>query len=279
MHDLAGFDSNLLIVLELLLRERSVSRAAQELGVTQSAVSHALARLRKIFGDPLLTRRGNAMARTPVAEGLQPRVQAAVRSIREVVHPNPGFAPSEARGRLRLGLDAWGSWVFGPRLGELLREAAPGVRVRLEPGPASRMDRNAWQRCDGVLTQHRPAPGFRALRSWTQSWRVVVPPWGDGPWVRIASWEAPKLFDGVRPGPRRLRPVFTDLEGWQRWAEPGRAAVPEAVATCLLQLGWGDEGPVEGVQTTHSLVAASPPAPLVSWLSARLELPATEDPF
>jgi DNA-binding transcriptional LysR family regulator len=271
MHDLAGFDSNLLIVLELLLRERSVSRAAKELGVTQSAVSHALARLRKMFGDPLLTRRGNGMARTPVAEGLQPRVQAAVRSIREVVNPSPGFAPSEARGRLRLGLDGWGLRVFGAQLGCLLRTQAPGIRVRTEPGPAAGGDRNGWQRCDGVFTQLRPASGFRALRTWRQTWRVVSPPWGDGVWVRLAAWERPKLLDGLCP--TRLRPVFQDLESWQRLGEPGRAAVPQAVATELLAQGWTDHGVAKGIETEHHLVAANPPLPLVSWLAARLEIP------
>lgn len=272
MHDLAGFDSNLLVVLDLLLRERSVSRTAQQLGVTQSAVSHALGRLRKIFGDPLLTRSGNSMDRTPVAEGLQPRVQTAVRGIRDVLSPSPGFTPSEARGRLRLGLDTWGLRVFGGQLGRILAAQAPRVRVRIEAGPTSRGDRSRWQRSDGIVTQCRPAPGFKALVSWSQAWRIVVPPWGDGDWVRLSGWEPPQLLRALREA-RSPRSVFPDLETWQSLRVPGRAAVPEAVLPPLLDGAWRDQGQAEGIETTHHLVAASPPVPLVSWLSARLALP------
>ena len=78
--NLAGLDLNLLPVLEALLRLRNVTRAAAEVGLSQPAMSRALARLREIFDDPLLVRIGGGLAPTPAAEALQPKVAARSRA-------------------------------------------------------------------------------------------------------------------------------------------------------------------------------------------------------
>ena len=74
-------DLNLLSVLDAVLRERSVQRAAQRLAMTPSAVSHALARLREAVGDPLLVRTPRGMIPTALAERLAPRLRGALGSL------------------------------------------------------------------------------------------------------------------------------------------------------------------------------------------------------
>ena len=76
MHDrsmpsLAAIDANLLVILDVLLDERSVARAADRLGLSPSAASHALARLRTLFEDELLVRAGRSMVPTARAEALR----------------------------------------------------------------------------------------------------------------------------------------------------------------------------------------------------------------
>jgi DNA-binding transcriptional LysR family regulator len=72
--NLAGLDLNLLPALEALLRRRNVTHAAADVGLSQPAMSRALARLRETFGDPLLIRVGGGLAPTPLAQGLAPKV-------------------------------------------------------------------------------------------------------------------------------------------------------------------------------------------------------------
>src|SRR5438128_7188669 len=102
MHDahdaLAGVDLNLVVALDALLAERHVTRAAARLGVSQSAASHALARLRDLLGDPLLVRgpRG-AMQPTPRAPGLAPLLNRALTDVAAALRTPEPFAPSTAR--------------------------------------------------------------------------------------------------------------------------------------------------------------------------------------
>src|SRR3954454_11934983 len=79
---LAGIDLNLLVVLEALLDERNVTRAAVRLNKSQPSVSSGLGRLRQLFNDPLLQREGNGMRPTPMARSLRPRVKEALDGVR-----------------------------------------------------------------------------------------------------------------------------------------------------------------------------------------------------
>src|SRR6478672_3869195 len=85
--DLRGVDLNLVVALDALLAERHVTRAAERLGLTQSAASHALARLRELLGDPLLVRgpRG-AMQATPRAVELAPAVHRILEELAATLH-------------------------------------------------------------------------------------------------------------------------------------------------------------------------------------------------
>lgn len=129
--ELATVDLNLLVVLSVLLEERSVTGAAGRLARTQSAISHALGRLRQLFDDPLLVRVGASMQPTSRAEDLrEPLIALLGRAEALVFAPGP-FDPSTARLRLRLAASDYQQLVvLLPTLARL-RELAPGVDVEV----------------------------------------------------------------------------------------------------------------------------------------------------
>jgi DNA-binding transcriptional LysR family regulator len=100
--DLRSFDLNLLVVFDVLMSERSVTRAAERLGRTQSAVSHSLSRLREHLGDPLLTKGGARMQPTALALDLIEEVRPMLGGIERVLSPRYAFDPRSSRRVFRL---------------------------------------------------------------------------------------------------------------------------------------------------------------------------------
>jgi DNA-binding transcriptional LysR family regulator len=122
------FDLNLLKTLAVLLEERHVSRAAARLNLSQSAVSHALQRLRRQFDDPLLMRRGQSMVPTARAEELVADLGDVLTSIDRLVGPVE-FDPGTARGTLRIATTDYGSSIVLPHVIHNLARAAPRLTV------------------------------------------------------------------------------------------------------------------------------------------------------
>lgn len=137
IHDLRRIDLNLLVILDALLEERHVSRAAERLAMTQPAVSHALNRLRELLGDPLLVRSGNQMQLTRRAFELAGPLREVLGGVRRLVLGD-AFDPASAELELRLGMSDYGTWVVLPGLLPVLRREAPGIH--LEVRQASRLD-------------------------------------------------------------------------------------------------------------------------------------------
>src|SRR3954470_19477030 len=94
---LSAIDLNLLVILRALLRERHVTRAARQVGLSQSATSHALSRLRELCGDPLLVRHGRSLELTPRATQLLPGLERGLSELLGVVTSEPPFDPQRAR--------------------------------------------------------------------------------------------------------------------------------------------------------------------------------------
>jgi len=140
-HDsLQGFDLNLLRVLDVLLRTRGVTRAAAELGLTQSGVSRALRRLRDHFGDPLLVRRGRQMVPTAVALELAAPVGRLLADAELLFVSGRGFDPATAQWTVRIGSPDYSEHILLPGLLERVMQTAPGVDVhmvhtRVDPEP------------------------------------------------------------------------------------------------------------------------------------------------
>lgn len=128
---LANLDLNLLVSLDALLEQRSVTRAAHQLGLSQPALSASLARLRRHFGDELLTRVGNEYRLSPLAAQLKPRVRLALDGVERVFTAQPEFDPSESTREFSVQLSDYACAVLGTGLSELLAAEAPGARLRL----------------------------------------------------------------------------------------------------------------------------------------------------
>lgn len=128
---LAKLDLNLLPTLDALLEARSVTGTAERFGITQSAMSHRLARIREIFGDPLLVTAGDDLVLTPKAESLQTPLRLALDHLRQAVDPEPEFDPKTAERTFVLAAADLAEVNLLPPLLQHLGRAAPGVTVRM----------------------------------------------------------------------------------------------------------------------------------------------------
>ncbi|MEO8796481.1 MAG: LysR family transcriptional regulator, partial [Polyangiaceae bacterium] len=127
---LSNVDLNLLAALEALLLEKNVTRAAARMGVSQSAMSHSLARLRALTGDPLLVRARNEMVPTARAQALAEPLAAAFREIRRALAPAPRFDPKTSCLRVSLATSDYAELVILPKLVARLAKEAPNVELR-----------------------------------------------------------------------------------------------------------------------------------------------------
>jgi DNA-binding transcriptional LysR family regulator len=135
--NLTALDLNLLVALDALLLEANVSRAAMRIGLSQPAASHALQRLRDIFGDPLLVRVGARMELTPRAQAIRAPLAHALYQVRGLFVPDDfDAALSERRFRLMMP-DLAVELLMPPLMAEITAQA-PGVRIDVVPwrGPA-----------------------------------------------------------------------------------------------------------------------------------------------
>src|SRR5262245_8941310 len=122
-------DLNLLRVFDAVLRERGVTPAAARLGLTQPAVSNALARLRALFGDALFVRTAAGMDATPFARGVAEPVRQALALLESALAHGPGFDVATSTRAFRFCMSDLGQIEFLPPLVERVQNAAPGVRL------------------------------------------------------------------------------------------------------------------------------------------------------
>ncbi|TCU58831.1 DNA-binding transcriptional LysR family regulator [Novosphingobium sp. PhB57] len=125
------FDLNLLIALELLLEEQNVTRAAQRLNLTQSAMSAALARLRLALNDELLVPHGRRMVATPHALALAPQVSEAVRSLRALISGATAFDPATSDRRFEIAASDYIATILLSPLLPQLKTEAPNVAINV----------------------------------------------------------------------------------------------------------------------------------------------------
>jgi DNA-binding transcriptional LysR family regulator len=123
-------DLNLLRIFEILYDECNVTKAAARLFLTQSAVSHALARLRDMLGDPLFIRIPSGLQPTERAHQLAPRLRVALAEIRSVVAA-PVFDPAKTRQRFTIAATPYMSTLIVPNLIALARKTAPDITLQI----------------------------------------------------------------------------------------------------------------------------------------------------
>jgi DNA-binding transcriptional LysR family regulator len=127
--ELADIDLNQLVLFQQLMVERRVSKVAENLGLTQPAVSNTLAKLRRQFGDDLFVRTPAGMMPTPFAEALAEPVGYALGMIHSGLNQHSRFDPASVKRSFAIGMTDIGEIVFLPRLVERLRQEAPGVSL------------------------------------------------------------------------------------------------------------------------------------------------------
>ncbi len=126
-------DLNLLVALDALLSEQNISRAAEKIHLSQSAMSNALARLREYFDDELLVQVGRKMEPTPRAETLRDHVRDILVRIDATVAAQPEFVPAQANRLFRLFVSDYTMTTLMPHLFKLAYKQAPGIRFDLRP--------------------------------------------------------------------------------------------------------------------------------------------------
>ena len=127
--ELTDIDLNQLVLFHQLMVERRVSRVADNMGLTQPAVSNALARLRRLFGDELFVRTPGGMMPTPFAEQLAEPIGCALGMIHSGLNQHRPFDPATVKRALTVGMTDIGEVVFLPALVERLRREAPGMSL------------------------------------------------------------------------------------------------------------------------------------------------------
>lgn len=132
---LSQIDVNLLVTLDVLLDECSVTRTARRLGLTQPAVSQALGRLRDLLDDPVLVRQGSKMVPTPRARDLAGPLRRLLADLHALISEQPAFDPAQATGRLNVAINDYVALVLVPPLLQRLRAEAPHLDVSFRAIP------------------------------------------------------------------------------------------------------------------------------------------------
>ena len=226
---LSRVDLNLLIALDTLLRERSVTQAASRLGLSQPALSASLARLRRYFDDELLTRVGNKYELTPLAVALLERTTVALAATAEVFTAPADFDPATAEREFELYVSDYAASVLATELSRLTRAEAPRVHLRLQQLNATAVDNAATflRDHDGLVVPHGLVDDARFVDLFTDRFVLLVSAdnaaIGESMTVQEminARWSSP-----TTPGPAGTRPyIRCSLPG----LEPNMATVTES---------------------------------------------------
>lgn len=138
VNNLRAIDLNLLVVLDALLHERNLTRAAARLPMSQPAMSHALARLRALLGDPLFHRTRGGLRPTPHALALEAPLRDVLAQVRRLL-AGAVFEPAASRRAFRLAMSDYGASVLLPPLMRRLRRDAPGIDLEISYASRSGM--------------------------------------------------------------------------------------------------------------------------------------------
>lgn len=168
-------DLNLLVYLDVLLRECNVTRAAEELSISQPAMSNSLRRLRDLFDDPILVRTSEGMTPTDRAVELQPLVRTVLAAAEQAILPKTDFDPAASRRIFRIMASDYTEATLVPVLLSRLRKRAPKIRLDImTPSDVSFHDVERGK-VDLVINRFDTLPqSFHQVRLWDDSFSCVV---------------------------------------------------------------------------------------------------------
>ena len=168
MKDLNRIDLNLLVYLDVLLRERNVTQAANQLGLSQPAMSNGLRRLRDLFQDPLLVRTSDGMSPTARGKELEPLIREVLAGVERAIQPTSDFDPGVANHVIRVMASDYAESTLFPRVLQRLREQAPGLTLDvMTPSDVSFLDVERGK-IDLVINRFDQMPqSFHQVTLWT----------------------------------------------------------------------------------------------------------------
>jgi DNA-binding transcriptional LysR family regulator len=185
--NVSGVDLNLIPSLLALLRRRNVTRAADDVGLSQPAMSRALGRLREVLDDPLLVRTRSGYVLTPRAEAIAPQVEALIAQVRGVFQPQ-AFDPAAQQRVLRLAATDTHTVLVIPSVAERLAREAPGVDLRVTAygaDPFGRLERGDLDFAFALASSPLP-PGVHSEVVYTDHLALVMRrrhPAAGRPWI------------------------------------------------------------------------------------------------
>ncbi|MEH6516574.1 MAG: LysR family transcriptional regulator [Halioglobus sp.] len=170
-------DLNLLVYLDALLRERNVTQAANQLNLSQPAMSNGLRRLRDLFDDPLLVRTSDGMTPTERALELEPIVREVLTNIEKAVQPRSAFDASEAQRVFRIMASDYAESTLLPSVLGKLRTEAPGLTLDImTPSDVSFLDVERGK-VDMVINRFDAMPqSFHQINLWNDSFSCLMSP-------------------------------------------------------------------------------------------------------
>lgn len=174
--NLARLDLNLVVALRALLEERNVTRAGQRVGLSQPAMSAALARLRRHFDDDLLARVGGHYELTALGQVLLERTSTAYDVIERLFSSQATFDPANESREFKLVASDYAVAVFGAELARVVHEEAPGIRLRFTQTPPTVVDDTTTllSTVDGLLMPHGVISDFPATDLYDDRWVFVI---------------------------------------------------------------------------------------------------------
>jgi LysR family transcriptional regulator, nod-box dependent transcriptional activator len=187
------FDLNLLVVLNALLRERSVSKAAEQLHLSQPAMSAALRRLREYFNDDILVQQGRSMMPTAHAQGIAPIVEKALADIDALISASTVFDPATSQRTFRVCASDYVTVVLLLPLLAELGKTAPQLRVEIRPPSPEALPALERGEIDFLLTPEQYTSKEHPSQLLFEERHVVVG-WKDNPVFRKPLTEE-KFFD------------------------------------------------------------------------------------
>jgi DNA-binding transcriptional LysR family regulator len=169
-------DLNLLTALDALLTECSVTRAAERLQISQPAMSSALARLRRHFGDDLLTRAGQSYQLTPLAARLAGPAADVVAAADQVLSAQPDFDPALSRRTFTVIMSDYALTVLGAAVAALIDQRAPHVRLHVQPTTRQNVDEAAdeLREVDLLVLPHGILTGLPHRNLYQDEWACLV---------------------------------------------------------------------------------------------------------
>lgn len=163
--DMKQGDLGLLVALDALLEHESVSRAANQLGISQPAMSAQLKRLRNLFNDPLLIASGRRLVATSRARALQADLRRHLQDLDALVRENEAFDPAQTRKTFKVIATDYVHLVLATRLDERIRAAAPGARLAFLPFEPKSM----WETLEGEVADLALVTGMEIADAMSRS--------------------------------------------------------------------------------------------------------------